>query len=142
MSEVKVTERDEPLEAEVAARVMGWRSWRMRDGEVVLWEPQAAQWLPREGAVLTDEPWDRADTSMFKCSVDMNAVFRVEDRIKELGLEEEYGERLSEEIHRQSNGKHDIFYGSEVFDIAHASAELRCRVALECVKEKAKAAGG
>lgn len=57
------------------------------------------------------------------------AAFQVEDRVAELGLKSEYVQALQGELQ-----------SAITWDFVHASPGQRCRAALQCVKEKAKAA--
>lgn len=68
---------------------------------------------------------------------DIAYAFKVEERIKGLGLEQRYAYYLFKQL--PAKFRLDL---DQWFEIAHASPEQRCRAALECVKEKAKAAGG
>jgi hypothetical protein len=65
-------------------------------------------------------------------SSDISAAMLVEDRIKELGLEAEYARALCEQV----NGVGMINNYAEMFAIAHASAEDRCRAGLKVVGEE------
>jgi hypothetical protein len=58
------------LEALVAEHVFGWQTWLMTNGEVWRCDPSSERWLPRHGAVKTDRPHDRCDTSIEKYSTE------------------------------------------------------------------------
>jgi hypothetical protein len=73
-------------------------------------------------------------------SSNIEAAMQVEDRIVELGLQDEYGDALIKFMSLDLRQKFDMgrgaFYGEEVFELIHASAEQRCRAALAAMEQK------
>lgn len=72
-------------------------------------------------------------------STDIAQAFKVEDTIAELGLKHTYCQALAVIVADAVTERGRVV---DHFDFIHASPEQRCRAALECVKEKAKAASG
>ena len=70
-----------------------------------------------------EEAWK--DNSPF--STDISAAWKVDEKIRELGLDEVWGNRISRIIFMDNERP------SGTFDIAHASAEQRCKAALLAV---------
>lgn len=68
-------------------------------------------------AVYGDEDW----------STNISAAWKVDEKIRELGLDEVWGNRISRIIFMDNERP------SGTFDIAHASAEQRCKAALLAV---------
>jgi hypothetical protein len=61
----------------------------------------------------------------------------MEERIKELGLHREYAAQLVAGFVARGEWQQKDGLDQLYFLIAHASAEEKCRAAVECVKEKA-----
>lgn len=73
-------------------------------------------------------------------ATDIAAAMKAEDRIAELGLQGRYVINLAKIVDPRI--KQDDAIMTLWWNLVHASPDQRCRAALQCVKEKAKAAGG
>lgn len=118
--------RNKVLDVEVAEKVMGL---------VVSGSPELVARSQEE--MRGGRYWD-----LPAYSSSISYAFQVQDRIAELGLQEEYVDALSEIAGKGLAGPVLSFPHEIWLFYVHASPEQRCRAALEAVKEKAKAASG
>lgn len=110
---------------------------------VMKWQRKAGMMHGTPQDVLVDES---GNTRSVLCgcdedwnpSLDMAAAMEVESKIADLGLQDEYGDGLVRQMSSDLRQKFDMgrgaFYGHEVFELAHATPEQRCRAALAAIQ--------
>lgn len=128
------------LDIRVAKEVMRWPEWT-GDGD---WHGADGQTFFRDwgdyGQITVY--WNGLDacSSEWTPAQRIDHAFDVEDHIAELALRLEYVACLRNLL--LAKKKRNIASFDFWWEMVHASPEIRCRAALECMKEKAKAAGG
>lgn len=134
------------LSAEVAERVMGEPAPPVLEGEEN--DHSFSVYLTGEPIKFPKGAWrchwifDHGDVPEWHPAPFAESIaqaFKAEDRIAELNLKGAYASALCRIVVADMKDG-DIESGQWL--LAHASPEQRCRAALQCVKEKAKAASG
>jgi hypothetical protein len=124
------------LDAYIAEHIMGWK-WATLNpriyptlvGKRFLVEPNSRDALER--ACGTDVPLDELwYGSIPPYSSDMNAAMQMQERIKELGLHQQYAAVLMKITHNP------IMSYVDPFNAIHASAAERVRAAVKCLEGK------
>jgi hypothetical protein len=131
---------DRQLNIEMAL-FMGWTRWTILSADCpsLPGVTYFADWGIGESGLAVYLPEDDGDVSFhFNPVRDISDAFTVEERIKELGLQEKYIEALIFQLPKVNSDRYWIgrsFDADELFAIAHASAKERVRAALAAFKE-------
>lgn len=139
MNEDRKTEQNvlRSLDAEVHSKVMGatWPENRCRVCGWVIAGIDPRYGCTLESCSLRPVPEHRADEAPHY-STDIGAAIRVEDRIAELGKQNDYIAHLWDEVGAARDGSH--FWTAQNFNAfwlcVHATPEQRCRAALHAME--------
>lgn len=127
---------DRELDLQIATEIMGYTWCVVNRRRRNLHAPNGKIVAFQEGKTIGYTGYGRTDLPEY--SSDIAAVMEVETHIVEIGLEEEYGDALVWQMGLALQQKFEMgrgaFYGYEVFEIAHATAEQRCHAALAALK--------
>ncbi len=134
MSTMAVEIDKKVVDKQVSAQIMGWQEWDFK-----------GDWNGDDKATFFADVGDYRGVAVyangaedpsyyFSPATNPADVFQVEERIKELNLEEQYGDALAYIVMDSTMWSLGRVYERDIFSIAHASPLDRCRAALSAIQ--------